>query len=294
MPCYQPVDCYQKTDGSIIFSERGDIRRALRLPCGNCIGCRLERKRQWQTRCIHESQMHKHSSFVTLTYEDKHIPQGGSLDHRDFQLFMKRLRNSRQDPIRFYMCGEYGNTTNRPHYHALLFGAQFHDQEKYSTDRHGNTLYTSKELDELWQKGMTTLGTVNETTAAYCAGYTMKKRKEHAEIATVHLDTGEIRHKTPEYGRMSLRPGIGATWIKKHLTDVFTQDAAIFPGGRRCKTPRYYYNYLKKTDSFAADQIEYERQLKALAAPPDHTHERLRAREAVAAAREAFALRNQI
>src|SRR6187549_2683574 len=91
MPCYHPFTAYQLDDGRIVFAERGKVKRSVVLPCGHCIGCRLERSRQWAVRCMHEAQLHDVSSFVTLTYDDSHLPYHGSLDYTHFQKFIDRL-----------------------------------------------------------------------------------------------------------------------------------------------------------------------------------------------------------
>lgn len=108
MPCYHPMTAWQRTDGEVVFAERGSIQRQLTLPCGQCVGCRLERSRQWAVRILHEAKIHKHNCFLTLTYDDEHLPRkywtgqhhpktgekiySGDLALRDVQLFLKKLR----------------------------------------------------------------------------------------------------------------------------------------------------------------------------------------------------------
>ena len=110
MPCFHPLDAWQCLNGDVVFTDnlaRNDVIRRLSLPCGRCVGCRLERSRQWAVRCMHEASMHMFNSFVTLTYDDDHLPEYNSLNYKHFQDFMKRLRKS-HNGVRFYMCGEYG------------------------------------------------------------------------------------------------------------------------------------------------------------------------------------------
>jgi len=104
MPCFYPREAWQGEDKKISFNERADSVRSFNLPCGVCIGCRMERSRQWAMRCLHESQMHEYNSFVTFTYSDENLPKDGSLNYTDFQLFMKKIRHH-FDPtvIRFYV-----------------------------------------------------------------------------------------------------------------------------------------------------------------------------------------------
>ena len=136
MPCFHPIDAFQRSDGQVVFVERGDIARPLVLPCGRCIGCRLEYSRQWAVRMMHEAQMHELSCFLTLTYDDAHLPVDESLHYADFQGFIRKLRRVHA-PRRFsfYMCGEYGEQFKRPHYHACLFGLYFTDGVHSGTSR---------------------------------------------------------------------------------------------------------------------------------------------------------------
>ena len=119
MPCYYPLNAMRSSSG-IQFT--GDTIGNIKIPCGRCVGCRLERSRQWSVRIMHESQLHAENSFITLTYDDAHVPSDYSLRYPDFQKFMKRLRKHTGLPIRYYMCGEYGETFSRPHFHSCIFG----------------------------------------------------------------------------------------------------------------------------------------------------------------------------
>ena len=127
----------------------------IQIPCGKCIGCRLEYSRQWANRCMLELQYHDSAYFVTLTYNEEHVPRTGlhgemSLRKRDFQLFMKRLRKKYSDDrIRFYAAGEYGTTTQRPHYHAILFGLHLDDLQVYKS-KDSYKYFTSPGLQRVW------------------------------------------------------------------------------------------------------------------------------------------------
>lgn len=273
--------------------ERGSIRRALTLPCGQCIGCRLERARQWAVRCVHEAQLHEHNQFVTLTYRDEALPHDGSLRYRDFQLFMKRLRRRfRGSRIRFFMCGEYGEQLHRPHYHACLFGLQLTDKEVWSV-RQGVTLYRSPTLDALWEHGFVTVGDVTFESANYVARYVVKKvtgKRAEDHYTRVDLHTGEVSALVPEFVRMSLRPGIAAEWVQKYQSDVYTFDV-VHCRGSQMKPPRYYDKRLREVDDDAAAQIDAERYRKSLLTAEDSTPERLAVREKVA--RAALALKKR-
>jgi len=264
MACFRPIDAWQLDSGEVVFAERGKIRRSLTLPCGQCVGCRLERSRQWAIRCMHETAMHDASSFVTLTYDDNHLPTDNSLSYRDFQLFMKRLR-AKVGSVRFYMCGEYGEQFSRPHFHACIFGFGFPDRVAFSRSSSGCMVYRSPLLESLWSFGYSSLGDVTFESAAYVARYVMKKVT--GRLAASHYEyvspiTGEIISRTPEFCRMSLKPGIGANWFKKFTTDVTTTDSVVLRGGMQSKPPRYYDKLLANLNPEEHEYLEVRRSNK--------------------------------
>lgn len=158
-------------------------------PCGQCTPCRLNRRRLWTHRLLLESQLHEFSSFWTLTYSDEHYPANGSLDPKAVQLWLKRLRAllGPARPIRYYVVGEYGDQTQRAHYHGALFGLAAIEDEI---------------VIRAWGKGFCYSGELNSKTAAYIAGYVTKKMTKP--------DDPRLNGRHPEFARMSLRPGIGA------------------------------------------------------------------------------------
>ncbi|MDR2602612.1 MAG: hypothetical protein LBC53_09225 [Spirochaetaceae bacterium] len=100
------------------------------VPCGKCMACRIARSREWSVRLFHELHYHEKSMFLTLTYDDEHLPPHGSLRKSDLTKFWKRLRKRLGNRrIKYFACGEYGSLTERPHYHAVIFGLQFYDLE---------------------------------------------------------------------------------------------------------------------------------------------------------------------
>lgn len=210
------------------FDLPGD---SLELPCGQCIGCRLERSRQWAIRCVHEAQLHEENCFITLTYRPEQLPPGGSLVLKHFQDFMKRLRFEHGNGIRFFHCGEYGDRGGRPHYHACLFNFDFKDKVLFKDER-GVRLYTSETLERLWRFGFATIGDVTFESAAYVARYVTKKIT--GEMAAEHY--GE---RKPEYVTMSRRPGIAAGWFQRFASDVFPLDHVVLRG-REMRPPRFY------------------------------------------------------
>lgn len=295
MACFSPLQAYKPdAGGSLVFSEMAGYR-PIEIPCGQCIGCRLERSRQWAIRCLHESQLHDVSSFITLTYNDEHLPADHSLHYIDFQLFMKRLRAAFNyalgQRLRFFMCGEYGERRARPHFHACVFGAFFPDRILFKRLESGSNLYTSKALTSLWPFGFSSIGDVTFESAAYVARYVMKKKfgdvaDEFSAYRYVD-DYGEVHYRAPEFCKMSLKPGIGAGWFEKFHVEVYPRDEVVI-GGIRMKPPKYYDTLFKNSGSFIWDDIEFDRYLSSLETREDCTPARLRVREQCAHARLVF------
>jgi len=236
---------------------------------------------------MHEAQMHEANCFVTLTYDDQHLVNRHGLNYRDFQLFMKRLRKKfTGQKVRFYMCGEYGETFSRPHFHACLFGIDFPDKEPISKLASQAKLYNSATLTTLWPHGYSSVGAVTFQSAAYVARYVMKKIT--GDRATAHYtvidEHGEIHQKTPEFCHMSLKPGIGHSWLQRYHSDVYPSDQVIAQG-HPSKPPRYYDKQLNKTDPALLAEIKTQREFKQYPHRGDNTDQRLRAKELVTLAK---------
>lgn len=295
MPCYRPLIGYRSKDRnqsgkrSIVFNPAKALGPGrVKLPCGQCIHCRLERSRQWAIRCVHESKLHPQNSFITLTYSDKNLPPNSSLQLSDFQKFLKRLRKKiSPQKLRFFHCGEYGENLGRPHYHALLFGFDFEDKYPFKQSRNGEIYYRSPTLEELWPSGQSMIGSVTFESAAYVARYISKKitgpdAEDH--YAVVDLETSEtLGQKKPEYVTMSRRPGIGKHWFEKYSSDVFPSDEIVLRG-KRLKPPKFYTNLL---DEPSREAVKSRRESAAhhenlrLRRYADLTSERLMVREIV-------------
>ena len=129
-------------------------------------------------RNMHEASLWLNNIFITLTYDNEHLPEHNTLVKKDFQDFMKRLRKkkkaSTKNPIRFFHCGEYGEQFGRPHYHAILFNTNFRDRETLNA-KGTKGLTTSETLNKLWGKGHTSIGDVTFESAAYVAGYVQQQ-----------------------------------------------------------------------------------------------------------------------
>lgn len=242
MACFHPLTAFRGPTG-IVFNVMKSYRDvpSFKVPCGQCVGCRLERSRQWAIRCMHEAATHENNCFITLTYAPEHLPPNGSLHLPDFQRFMKRLRKKYGNGIRFYHCGEYGEKLNRPHYHALLFGHDFPDK-KYFTQRNNLPVFTSDSLLKLWPYGIHEIGSVTFESAAYCARYIMKKitgamASDH--YSRIDPETGEVFYLSPEYTTMSRRDGIGKAWFNAYHDEVYPSDEVIV-NGSPVRPPKYY------------------------------------------------------
>jgi hypothetical protein len=192
---------------------------------------------------MHEAQMHEDNCFITLTFNTMELEKRNhnSVDVKDFQNFMKKLRNSTNQKIRFFHCGEYGDKNRRPHYHAILFGYDFMDKVLFKNSN-GNKLYVSDKLQQLWPYGFSTIGSVTFDSAAYVARYALKKINGDKAEQHYLTEDGEILH--PEYCTMSRRTGIGYTWFQKYKSDVYPHDYCEFDG-KKILPPRYYDELLK-------------------------------------------------
>lgn len=283
MPCFRPLQGYRSATvnpsgkRSIVFHVReGFTDLRVTFPCGQCIGCRLERSRQWAMRCVHEASLHEANCFITLTYDPKHLPTGGSLVVRDFQLFMKKLRKAYHGTrIRFFHCGEYGEKLGRPHYHAILFGFDFPDKKPAEKSQSGAPQWASESLTRIWGKGRCLIGTVTFDSAAYVARYITKKIT--GDAATAHY-AGRL----PEYTTMSRRPGIAKGWLDRWSSDAYPSDS-IALRGRLMKPPKFYDRQfeLANPDEFRKIKSKRRSGARALEDSPDNSSQRLRTRELV-------------
>lgn len=299
MPCFRPLDAWQAVSPNangkrpVAFEPSVHFQNYVQVPCGQCVGCRLERSRQWAMRCVHEASLYRDNCFLTLTYDDQHLPFDGSLRKRDFQLFMKRFRKKCGSNIRFFHCGEYGEKTRRPHYHACIFNYDFPDKVLYNI-RDGNRLFISPILSGLWPFGFSTIGALTFETAAYTARYIMKKvtgdgAEDHYTV--VDPNTGEVYELQPEYTTMSRRPGIGAEWYKRFKSDVYPSDEVVIRG-QKMKPPKFYDKLLDKANAGLFEIIKEDR-IEGMRKHEDEvTPERLAVRERVQLERAKRLVRN--
>ena len=296
MTCYYPLKGWKSKGGGWTANRKNAyIDRPSNVPCGQCIGCRIDKMTDWSIRMSHEAQFHENTAFITLTYNDQSLPRGGSLSKSDVQLFLKRYRKSIEpNKFRYYLCGEYGAKTKRAHYHMIIFGHDFEDKihfknsEKKSAGGKTYPLYKSARLQKLWGKGDCYIGSVTPQSAGYCAGYlidkiTGKRAKKHYEF--VNLETGEIHDRQPEFASMSSHPGIGQKFYQKFKSDMYPSDISINSKGKKHKPPRYYDRLYEGDSPKLHKALKKERIAKGRLNEWNNTPERLLVRETVHRAR---------
>lgn len=288
MPCYSPMlmewtgEYTESGKKKYKFVGRGTSDQVdfahLKVPCGQCIGCRLDYSRKWADRMMLELDTWKKAIFVTLTYDRNHVhssvmsvrdvdglflpldpqerivdgeylfPDFYTLDKRDCQLFMKSLRRQFEDRIvRFYLAGEYGEKTLRPHYHAIIYNIglnDFSDLKKDGKNELGDQYYHSEWMDKLWKRGKVVIADVSWKTCAYVARYVTKKVNGPRSV-----EYG-IRNCQAEFSLMSRKPGIGKKYLDEHpyCLDYREINLPTADGGLKIQIPEYYLRQIELTD----------------------------------------------
>jgi len=358
LPCFFPLSGWlskSRNDTgkrSIVFSiSNALIDKPVVVDCGQCTGCRMALSQDWALRSVHEASCYEHNLFVTLTFSDSVLHKRGrfiedkslsadnstavkwlskySVDVRDIQLFMKRLRDyfkyvgaDGSRPIRYYHCGEYGeccrvcglskssckcrrfySSIGRPHYHICLFNCKFDDMEFYKANHRGDILYTSATLEKLWGQGFCPIGRLTYKSAAYTARYVMKKLNgDAAELPDLFgllpyermdVNTGEIHDVEREYTTMSRRSGIGGDWFKRYWKDAYPHDYIVYDGVKH-RVPRYYDKLLEKLDPDMLLRVKKKRLKRALARASDNTSQRLDVRKRVHDVKLSMLNRNEV
>lgn len=297
MACYQPIRAFQRDRGGPVKllparGPRGEPSN-LELPCGKCLGCQQTRANHWAERCKHEAQQHQHCSFLTLTYNDRWAPNDGNLQPRDLQLFLKRLRkrlhrvlasdtkrarpqsqrvsssdprnrilSNPRAPLRYFACGEYGEETGRPHYHLLLFNADFAGARIGTS--HGHELRTNDHLADCWSHPTTnesyghhTIGTaLPGAVAGYIAKYVLKSHRYNS-LNNPICDRDGVANPLwikPPFTRMS--KGIGLAWLTTYHSDL--AKGYITSDGRKVALPRYYKRQLTQKERFRQTALALE------------------------------------
>lgn len=170
------------------------------LPCGKCLVCLQSKRNDWAFRLQEEHKVSKSAFFVTLTYDNKNLPDYGSLNKRDLQLFMKRLRKKdEKQRIRYYGVGEYGTETKRPHYHVLVFNSD------------------ESSIRGSWTKGLVHIGNVTIASVAYCLKYLVQPDSVPSKkIYDAESETWKEAYQKP-FALMSRGYGIGAHYLTDEM-----------------------------------------------------------------------------
>ena len=191
------------------------------VPCGKCVACKIARVREWTVRILHESEYYKHSVFVTLTYDDDHLPINNTLEKKEYQKFMKRLRKAlpNDDRIKYFACGEYGEESERPHYHAIILGLRLCKD-------------TKDLIEEKWPQGFVRLGTVTYDSIRYVLDYMHKKY--NGEMAEELYDK---RNRERPFQLMSL--GMGKRHAMQNV-GRYADNLYLTVRGKKMGLPQYY------------------------------------------------------
>lgn len=276
MACFKPLDAWQSPHTGRLWFEiptRPEGWEQMKVPCRKCLGCRLDRARDWSLRIQHESSMHQVSSFVTLTYDDEHLPRDLSLNKRHVQLFMKSLRKSLDFPeLKYFAAGEYGSTLGRPHYHLCIMGYRPDDLKQWKKNN-GNTLYTSEHISKIWKRGFITVGELTYQSAGYTARYIVDKI--NGQMAETHY-----QGRLPEFQLQS--KGIGRSWYEKYHLRHNTLGDFVVHEGKKLPVPEYYDKLLGEAFPLHMEIIKNRRKEKAEKQADNNTDERLSIREEIA------------
>lgn len=288
MACYRPLagvrigqtvkgkpkyNIVSMTDHALDDFPKEDV---IQIPCGKCLGCRMDYARHWQHRLLMEKQCHDSAWFCTMTYDEDHVPkliledESGSLvalDNlckKDVQDFIKRLRDHfPEDHLRYFCVGEYGGQTGRSHYHMIIFGLHLTDvKEKIGIKSvNGEQVYHSEEFEKIWSKGICELGTVTPESCSYVARYVTKKLRDGAKEELYALGLEK------EFALMSRKPAIGRIYFDMY-PDMF-KDGKVFlslKNGSQVIMPDRYFKALidnqeKKAERYVATKVNRQSRL---------------------------------
>lgn len=254
MTCLVPNTMYHTEDGTYTFNSNIGFN-PFSIPCGQCLGCRIDHSRDWALRCMHHAKKYEKNCFITLTFNEENLKDRKSVNVEDFQSFMKRLRENLQrkkgKKIQYFHSTEYGSKKSRPHHHAIIFNYFPEDAEEYKNVG-GNIYYTSKELSDAWNnQGYIVVGALSYQTAAYTASYTFKKLRGRDYPEGIR----------PE--KMTCSHGIGLDHFLKYYKEYCQLGYIIFDE-KRYRIPRAYLKKLNPsfqelTDKYEAGKISLEK-----------------------------------
>lgn len=306
MPCYHPyirienrTKPYKTQKGTIAYKttiERAnDITSRIEelrhhgnykyqvIPCGNCIGCRLEYSREWANRGYLEAKCYKNNYFVTITYNEENIKTNeeiidrdgitytndgewkGTLVPKDLTDFIKRLRRimereyNQKSGIRYMACGEYGEQNERPHYHIIFFNLNLPTDSFYNPKIINEEIYyQNKIIEKAWKKGISNISEASWNNIAYTARYITKKLK--GKGAEEYYAT---KGQEKEFLRVSRMPGIGKPYYDKYKKEIYQNDEIIIKnkeGVISCKPPHYFDDLYEKEQPERMKKIKRKRE----------------------------------
>ena len=262
--CLKELTAYNNPDGGRPIFGWAGVKQGLteiKLPCGKCAECIHDYYSYWATRGYYELLNWSSNYFITLTYDNDHLPPDRSLNKKAFQKFIKKVKfaygSTKENPIRQIYCGEYGENNLRPHYHLILFNCEISDLEETRKSDQGHLCYSSKKLSDLWGNGLVELSEATPATIAYLFKYILKKksrRDREKPLSLVDRDgiTWDVEH---EFIETSRNPGIGAhmrnsSSIRKGFLSVDGVPRAL---------PKYFLEYLKNTDPGFYEKLKDQR-----------------------------------
>lgn len=268
MSCYHPVSIVNRKFEPGVSDPGSYI---LRVPCGHCIGCRLDYSRMWAIRCVHEASCWDDNHYITLTFDEEHIYKckNFSLNKKEFQTFLKRLRyHFTGYKIRYFHGGEYGEERGRPHHHCCFFNLPLKDLVE-APSRSEDQLYRSEFFESIWENGVCWIGRVTFKSAAYIARYLLK-------TLTYSETAARYRGRELPYVTMSRNPGLGALFLEKYAPEIYNNDM-VMVDGVKSKPPRFYDNKYSLVNPYRLEELKHERMKKMN--PTEQTPSRLLVRE---------------
>lgn len=263
---FLPKECDQILIRNKMTGVVQPVTDFLYLPCGNCIGCRLSWSVERANRCIIETMEHENNWFITLTYDDEHLPYSedgvASLNPADIKNFNKNLRRQLEyhfgfkEPLKIMYAGEYGEKEgHRPHYHGIYCGLPIVDQKLLFVNHNGDCIYTSDFLSKIWKKGFVTIGRADWQSCAYVARYVVKKHKGKDRFW--YWENGVY----PEFCVLS--KGFGKAYFEKNKDKIYQNDKIIVPdkdGFRAFKPPRYFDKFFELDSPEDFEKLKQVRQ----------------------------------
>lgn len=263
------VLCASASGCEVVICEKPYTKGVAAYPCGRCDPCTAKRRELWTHRVMLEAAQHSDNCFLTLTYADAKLPLTANgkmtLEPSDLRNFWKRLRLAIYPlRIRYYAVGEYGDRTERPHYHAAVFGLPtcVHGMSRFRKFADGSIRCCARctQLQAIWEHGTIYAGSLEQSSAHYIAGYVTKKM--------TRTDDPRLDGRWPEFSRQSLKPGIGFSAMHEVADAILRYDldipTALQHGRLKRPLGRYLRAQLSKMTGVQVPQVINEEMLLLL------------------------------